>query len=175
MTTFFTSNTQFLVTSGIGSEDLEQNIQAWNSQAGKNDTIYVVGNFISSQDRAEFIRVVDRLNGKIKLIYGPRDQRYDLSELIKETADLLPGKVSALGPYYTLSGNKAGTIDKVILSFWPMVRWEMQEFGAWHLHGGQPTANQLAYDIPRRITVDWTVNNRQFIRADSEGKLVVNS
>ena len=142
MNTLFTSGTRFLQP-GI---DTEKRIEFWNLRVNPEDTVFVVGNFISLRDMGAAVNVVKRLNGTINLVYGPEDTR----NLCRELEHRCGLKFSALGPVYTLSGENAGTSDKVILSFWPFEHWLAEEHGSWHLHGGVAVASLYNGKVLRR-------------------------
>jgi hypothetical protein len=163
----FTSNIQLQT---MTDDDFEETINKWNHQAQPTDTIYVVGGFNLDSDPGEFIKVLHRLNGQIRLVFGPQDLRTQLSGIVKRLTN--PEKLKILGPYYTLAGHHAGTKDKVIMHFWPLVRWDMQRFGSWHLHSGKPVETDLHSAASKRLSVDWSENRGQFFSANYKGIIV---
>ena len=61
----------------------EKMIEAWNSVVGKNDTVYVVGDFCFGGHK-EWIRILDQLKGKVILIKGNHDKTKIVNRVIND-------------------------------------------------------------------------------------------
>ena len=130
MSIFFTSDTHFghkniikfcnrpYVTVEEMDEDL---IKHWNDRVGKHDTIYHLGDFTFYRNENQQRRIIDRLNGNIKLLLGNHDE-----DLV-----YLPPRITICD---TVTGVK---IDHYSLQLchYPLLEWDGAFRGAIHLHG----------------------------------------
>jgi calcineurin-like phosphoesterase family protein len=114
----------------VDADEMNETIVAnWNSKVGQRDNIFLLGDVsFANSDRTE--EVLKRLNGNIYLIRGNHDH---------------PRNIGKLGKYFTWERDLA-TIEipdtdyktgyqPVVLSHYPMERWDRQHHGSWMLHG----------------------------------------
>jgi len=102
--------------------DMEnQMISRWNETVGKNDIVYHLGNFAWDTITAE--RVIQQLNGRIKLIIGEYD------DAIVEIASYHNNIEILTVQYYKDSRNKA------VFSHWPLLEWPGKDMDLYHFHG----------------------------------------
>lgn len=124
-------------------------IDNWNAVVGRNDHIYLVGDFcFGYQDDAE--RVFNQLHGFKHLIRGNHD----------------PERVCRLGwtSVSDIKEVKAGG-HKFVLCHYPMVSWNKMHRGVMHLHGhshGGLVRSGEAERQPARMDVG--IDNHPFLR-----------
>lgn len=94
--------------------------QNWNRRVRKNDTVYVIGDFIMGR-RSDSFEIRNNLNGNIVLIRGDHDK------IITDGKDHnLEVKL-----FHTLKRNKI----KIALFHWCIRVWPKSHFNSWHLFG----------------------------------------
>ena len=127
MKLFVTSNQQFGRPGAINSysrpfKDVDEMnkymIQQWNSVVGKDDSVFVLGNFAWQPEVAE--ESVSQLNGFIYVMNGEWDQ---------STQELVKNKVNPK-LHYLSEGIRNLPGSKMVLSYWPLVDWLKKKSGA---------------------------------------------
>lgn len=113
----------------------EMMIASWNATVGKDDIIYVLGDFCFAKDPTPYIK---KLNGYIKLIPGNHDEfikpRYLKKWYNQYYHQLHKGdnlKFEILQPYHELRYNKT----KFVLCHYPIAHWNGADKGTIHLYG----------------------------------------
>lgn len=102
-------------------EDMNEAIVAyWNHRVDPQDTVYHLGD-VSFRGSESTNLVVNRLNGRIKVVPGNHD---NVSMLRKTKCDVLP-------PIYDLSIGG----QEIVLSHYPIESWRNMHHGTWMLHG----------------------------------------
>ena len=160
MKTFFTSDTHFSHTNIIKYENRPFNtkeymnevlIERWNSKVNKNDEVYHLGDFAFAQQQ-EIFSIVDKLNGKIYLIYGNHDKEIRKSQLLKN-------KFVWCRDYFKLKINK----QVIILFHYPIATWDMKHYGSLHffghVHGNKTTKHPLTLELENAFNVGVDVND----------------
>lgn len=92
-------------------------IENWNKVVGKNDLVYVVGDFAFKGKNAE--HYLDKLNGSVILIKGNHD-KYIKHSKVKGIYDYKEIEVKGV---------------KYVLSHYPMIAWSGQFRNSVHLYG----------------------------------------
>lgn len=145
MKLFITSNQQFGRHGAIEQYSRKFNsvdamnsymIEQWNSVVGKDDLVYVVGNFAWDPESAE--DAIEQLNGTIITMLGKWDAA--TRELVNKVGAKANIAFTEEGVKYVESAN-------VCLSYWPLADWPHKnegaisvigipkaEFGTSHLH-----------------------------------------
>ena len=115
-------------------------IAAHNEVVGKNDLVYMLGDFTFYRDADKIRPIVDRMNGRWITILGNHDQ--DLIRMIEYRFERIVHM-----PYLEV---KHGG-HRITLCHYPMSEWNASFRGAWHLHGhshGQwPTSKYKKQDV----------------------------
>jgi calcineurin-like phosphoesterase family protein len=130
MAIYFTSDTHFGHKSIITFsnrpykciEEMDEDIiQHWNARVGAKDTIYHLGDFTWYRNESQQRRIIDRLNGNIKLLLGNHDG--DLK--------YWPSKITLCDPITKLKFDHC-TLE---LCHYPLLEWDDAFRGAIQLHG----------------------------------------
>ena len=124
-------------------------IHKWNAIVGKNDEIYILGDF-SFGDVDETLNLLDLLNGRKYLIKGNHDY------CIKDSR--VRNKFEWIKDYYVLKHKKM----KFVMFHYPIQVWDCRHHGAYHLYGHihSNTGNySMEYDIQNSFNVGVDVNN----------------
>ena len=168
--TFFTSETHFNHENIIGFcnrpfKDVEQMnetlVMNWNKVIGTDDTVFHIGDFCLS-GAAEWIKVLDRLNGKIYLILGNHDLRIirqGFAQRFEHIAMQMHIKVGK---------------QRIYLSHYPFLCFEGSYKNVWQLFGHVHTrknntgidAGRLQYLYPTQYDVG--VDNNDFMPVSFE-------
>lgn len=98
-----------------GDEAAEVCIENHNSVVGKNDYVFMLGDFTWLKSEAEVWKLIARLNGKLIFIRGNHD--YWIKGHIPDILDI----------------NIEG--QPITLSHYAMRVWNKSHFNAWNLHG----------------------------------------
>lgn len=126
--TFFTADTHFNHANVIGFNnrpwdnvwDMNEGlILNWNNIVGKNDLVYVLGDFAFGNAYAKG-RVVERLNGVIHLVPGGHDGGKKVERTV------------ILDPIFVM---EQGKNPPIVLCHYAMLQWPMKHYGAIHLFG----------------------------------------
>lgn len=116
-------------------------VDRWNEVVGKDDEVYVAGDFI--WDKRLCSEIPQLLNGEIHLIPGNHDYKMYL-EL--DVDNIFPSSQIT-----QVDWNR----QRIILCHYPMVSWIASCYGSWHLHGHthckidypSVTKDRLAFDV----------------------------
>lgn len=106
----------------LSVEEMEEEIvKRWNTVVTKGDTVYILGDFCWQGD-AEWIRILNRLNGNKVLIVGNHDVR---------------GSAKLRAMFQDIKDYKEITDAgrKVILCHYPVMCFKNHFHGAFHLYG----------------------------------------
>jgi len=144
---YFTADTHFCHGNIIGlcgrpfkdAEDMNMTlIRNWNAAVGKNDEIYIIGDFLYKGDGKKANEILSRLKGKKYLIRGNHekyleDRQFDVRafEWVKD--------------YFVL--HYQGT--KIVLFHYPIIEWDGYFKGSVHLYGhvhNGPERNPALYE-----------------------------
>lgn len=114
----------------------EMMIASWNATVGKNDIIFVLGDFCFAKDPTQYIK---KLNGYIKLIPGNHDEfikpryykKWSKQQIYHELHKGDNLKFEILPQYYELKYKK----NKFILCHYPIAHWNGADKGSIHLYG----------------------------------------
>ena len=134
MNVYFTADTHFyhenILLSRKGpfknaDEMNEKLIENWNSIVKRGDIVYHLGDFAVFRRGDEFAEgkldyILNRLNGRIRLIVGNHD--YTI---------LKSNKCDILGNLKTIKINK----KFIVLCHYPMRSWDRSHYGTFHLYG----------------------------------------
>lgn len=134
MTTWFTSDLHFqhkriveftnrkIVTT---QEDHDEwLIDLWNKQVATSDRVYHLGDFCFSRNAADWSKIIKRLNGQKFFIKGNHDSS-DVLKFAEKNMNLV---------WYDYKQIKIDKQDVVLFHF-PILSWEKQRYGSFHLHG----------------------------------------
>ena len=104
-------------------------IGQWNRTVGPKDTVYCLGDFTMLRDTGfdEVCKIIEQLNGYIKLIWGNHDHR----KLWGRLPTKYPDKIELLGPHIEI--NVDGH-DFTLCHYAHQV-WNRSHFGSFHLFG----------------------------------------
>lgn len=102
-------------------------IENWNKTVGKNDTVYVLGDFSMTKDLQIIDGYINMLNGKICFLKGNHDYWMKKYDFLKN------GRVFNLGDYHEEALNQ----KRIIMCHYPMAEWNHFFRGSYHLHGHQ--------------------------------------
>lgn len=116
-------------------------IDKWNEVVGKEDTVYVIGDFIWTKKLCN--EILTSLKGHIKLVPGNHDYKHYL--------DFDDNKVSPVSAIAQIDWNQ----QRIVLCHYPMISWTGSYHGSWHLHGHTHckidypviTNERLAFDV----------------------------
>ena len=97
-------------------------IESWNAKVGPDDVVYHLGD-VAFMQAMELRKLLDRLNGRIKLIRGNHDKVVD--------SPVVRGRFDWIRSYHTF---KIGDTRYVLFHF-PIFSWHNMERGAIHLYG----------------------------------------
>jgi calcineurin-like phosphoesterase family protein len=122
----------------------EAMIRSWNAKIPKGSIVYHLGDFgfISPSD---FIKIINRLNGTIRLVSGNHDGATKHQE-VKKLFDWIK-------PYYE---SKTDDGIQVVMSHYPFLEWNKSYYGSWHLHGH--SHGRLPVSSVRRMDVGVDTN-----------------
>lgn len=118
-------------------------VHNWNASVGKNDDVFLLGD-VSFAGSAKTLSILERLNGRIHLVRGNHDKGLNLgaSWVWYSENDLLTVKVQM----------PDDSIQRIVCCHFPMLVWDMQHYGAWHLHGH--SHGKCRYPTPRAKMFD---------------------
>ena len=100
-------------------------INIWNSQVDKGSKVFHLGDFSFSHNKEEVLTLVKKLKGQKFFIKGNHD-RSEMLDFLKEN--------NAIQNWFDYKEIKIGGIHTCLFHF-PIVSWNKQHHGAWHLHG----------------------------------------
>jgi calcineurin-like phosphoesterase family protein len=138
----------------------EELIANWNKTISKDDIVFYLGD-ISFGNFTKTKESVDRLNGKIHFIMGNHDNWKIISKLDRFES------VSGLMDIYVkddeITDKKLGSYQHIVLCHYPIVSWNRQHYGAWHLfghthHSFYTKGNQINDELYKRKCLDMGTN-----------------
>jgi calcineurin-like phosphoesterase family protein len=103
-------------------------IENWNRKVSKNDSVYILGDFIFSNDEAETIKLLNSLNGNKFLIYGNHDKIIRKSKLVQQ-------KFGWCKEYHINYEMINDIKIPIILFHYPIHTWDKKHYGSVHLYG----------------------------------------
>lgn len=140
-------------------------LRNWNSVVGEDDIVFYLGDLsLGKSDVSNWF--VHSLNGKIHFILGNHDKMKDIAKLkrfesihpygceiwIKDEQSLshlkLDGKQSTRG---------SDGYQQIILSHYPILSWNRQHHGSWHIHGHSHqsiTKSEMGKEYYKRKVID---------------------
>lgn len=130
-------------------------IYKWNAKVGRNDDVYVLGDFCFKR-ATRAIEYLKQLNGNIHLLRGNHD--YFMSQLSFKHWLLLGDKrfdISSEGHYAHIED---GT-HEVVLCHYPILYWDNMERGSIHLYGHVHTYRDCSKMAPDSYNVGVDANN----------------
>lgn len=137
-------------------------IYKWNAKVGRNDEVYVLGDFcFKGATRA--IEYLENLNGHIHLLRGNHD--YFMSQKSFEMWKWNSDK----GDEVRLEGHYAYIDDngrEVVLCHYPILYWENMEKGSIHLYGHVHTYRDCSLMAPNSYNVGVDANNYMPVTLD---------
>lgn len=122
-------------------------IQNWNAIVTPDDEVYHIGDFAWGST-ADVLRLLRRLNGKIKFIWGNHDDNLKQVSRIIDFYPDLKERIHFLGDYAEILVDG----QAIILMHYAMRVWNGSHKGVWqfygHSHGSlADDSNALAFDI----------------------------
>lgn len=143
-------------------DNTEQLVTRWNHVVGVNDMVYVLGDFCFSSRVHDWIAILTRLNGTIKLIEGNHDHRAltKFKQLCCCDDRLVAAKDDGNPVDIIHHPRLEIEIDKqpIVLDHYSLRSWNRASHGAYHLFGhshgayeGQDTglSVDVGVDVPR--------------------------
>lgn len=122
-------------------------IDNWNRRVNKNDTVYILGDFIKNGDCKTINNYLLQLNGSKILILGNHD------DYIRKNYKLLD--FSHVGDYEELEiENK-----QIILFHYPIIEWKNKKVGAICLHGHTHSKKRNCFNIKNLYDVGVDANS----------------
>ena len=158
---FFTSDSHFFHNNIIkhcnrpykGIEEMhEAFINNWNSVVGKLDIVYHLGDLALSSNFKAVAEVINRLNGKIRLVLGNHDKNpkklFDHCKNIEWVRDYQEETFYINGIKYF-----------IVMMHYPLFRWNKSHYGSIHVHGHSHGGINEQNKGTRRYDVGVDVNN----------------
>jgi calcineurin-like phosphoesterase family protein len=112
-------------------------INNWNSVVGKEDLIWVLGDFSLSRDQITINRILEKLNGYKNLIIGNHDSKACINS-----------------NHWDWVGNLTDIVwqkQNIVLCHYAMRVWNQSHRGSWmlygHSHSALPEENVLSFDV----------------------------
>lgn len=121
-------------------------IDNWNRRVNKNDTVYILGDFMKNGDYKTINNYLLRLNGSKILILGNHD------DYIKKNHELL---------YFSLVSNyEELEIEhkQIILFHYPIIEWKNKNSGSICLHGHTHAKKRNCFNIKNLYDVGVDAN-----------------
>lgn len=134
---------------GFDSPDWMNNalINAWSQVVRATDHVFVLGD-LSFAGTMNTNRVLGHLPGRLHLVRGNHDKALSASSLerFETVSDLLTVKVQ------DVDAEGEPMVQRIVCCHFPMLSWDMQHYGAWHLHGH--SHGSARYPSPRARLMD---------------------
>lgn len=130
-------------------------IYKWNAKVGRNDDVYVLGDFCF-KGATKAIEYLDCLNGRIHLIRGNHD--HFMSQLTFRIWSSLGDRHTRVNDERHYAHIKDGE-HEVILCHYPILHWENMERGSIHLYGHVHSYRDCSNMAPNSYNVGVDVNN----------------
>ncbi len=139
MKTYFTSDTHFghrkmAIRRGFDgdTEAMHQAmVKAWWEVVGENDEVFHLGDF-SFAGAKRTREIIEDLPGKIRLVPGNHDRGMS-GVTLQMFASVEPPIKNVKIATHMPDGSTS--IQRIVLSHFPILSWEMAQAGSWHLHG----------------------------------------
>lgn len=138
-------------------------IENWNKVVGKDDDVYIGGDFAFRTE--DPVRIANLLNGSKHLIKGNHDRKNLKNEKFRkcfvEIRDML--EVADEG-------------TRIILCHYPLTEWNGMYRGAWHffghIHNNENEAQKIMRQIPRAVNIgaeliDYTPRTAKWLMENS--------
>lgn len=103
-------------------------ISNWNSVVSPNDVVFYLGDISLGKFDSDVEELIKKLNGNIYLILG----NHDKEKRIREKYSHLFVDISNYKEATIINGNEK---QHVIMFHYPILSWNGQGKGSWHLHG----------------------------------------
>jgi len=130
-------------------------VYKWNAKVGKNDEVYVLGDF-SFKGVQETIRFLDQLNGHIHLIHGNHDEFINKYSFAEAMTRGLAEHVEDEGWYKKIDDNGR----EVVLCHFPIMYWDgMDDRGSYHLYGHMHSRPNMQHPHKDAFNVGVDVNS----------------
>lgn len=156
----------------------EDVISSWNSVVGTDDVVWHLGD-LTLKHTAEISDILDRLNGRIRLVLGNHDRAHPLfrERAITAQKELLRGQVeyACTAARVTIPGGSSGRIP-VMLSHFPYATpdgddhrfraWQLEASDDWLLHGHTHSHAAMSPDHPQQFHVGWDAWQRPVSEAE---------
>lgn len=139
-------------------KEMEETIvENWNNRVKANDIVYIVGDFCWSLED-EWIRILNKLNGRKMLVRGNHD--------IKKMSNKLKNKFIKVSDYEEIKDNGR----RIILSHYPILFYK-SSYGedVWHFCGH--THNRTKEEALRQMFVQDIINNNKE-NFDNKGHII---
>lgn len=120
----------------------------------ETDQVFILGDVAHKAVPRHLFKLLPRLRGRLKLLYGNHDRAMLMKASNKGALDDLcrRGKVQLLGDLYeqkiTLKDDEK---IRLVLCHYPLQHWNCQAYGAIHLHGH--SHGHCRPELPRRVDV----------------------
>ena len=109
-------------------------IQNWNNVVGPDDIVYFLGDLSFSRDSLTKW-FISSIQGKIYTICGNHDKMKDLIKLDRFEDVHEYGTEIDIKDDDSLQARGTQGYQKIILSHYPILRWNKSHYGSWMLHG----------------------------------------
>lgn len=118
-------------------------IKNWNAKVTRDDHVVITGD-LSFAGSAKTVEVLEQLNGHLHLVLGNHDKA--LSGVVLSMFDSVHSLVTVKA---TLPDDQ---VQRIVCCHFPMLSWDMQHYGAWHVHGH--SHGSARYPAPRGKIID---------------------
>ncbi len=156
-------------------------IKLWNKRVKSDDIVYDLGDFSFSMDYDRIFSILDRLNGKHKLILGNHDSLISThkNELLRAKKQDGNTFLDEICEYKELELSWGGEKYLFILFHYPIAEWNKGEDASIHLYGHlhdkianlQGKALNVGYDLHGKIlSIDEILEFLQDIKPFAYGK-----
>lgn len=107
-------------------------IDNWNQTIKQDDTVFYLGD-LSWSGLQKTKEITDQLNGKIHFILGNHDNYKVISKLNR--FESISGLLDIYVKDEDVNDKKMGPWQHLVLCHYPIVGWNRQHYGSWHLFG----------------------------------------
>jgi len=127
----------------------ETMVRNWNSVVGKNDEVYILGDFSWHKNPERTLEILKQLHGKKYLVLGNHDEQIVKNKELRD-------QFIWVKDYYRLNVNGL----KIILFHYPIQDWDCKFHGSIHLYGHVHSNknNAMPLEIPGSYNVCADVN-----------------
>lgn len=123
-------------------------VNNWNSVVDKDSVVFLLGD-VSFGSPDDTRRIMERLNGQIRLIIGNHDQH----KLLQVYKDRVTYSTDVMRVKFMDIGHEA------FLSHYPHLTWNKSHYGAWHLHGHSHGSCVYPFEGGKLLDVGTDVHN----------------